>query len=299
MSANWATHSLSTDEMELVLLPGVGGRLWDIVFRGERLLFRNPDLEGVAFDVDNLAGLPTRSPHFGFPLWGGEKTWVAPDRNWPDAAPHAALDSGAYTIETLTDTEVLMVSERCPVSGLRVSRRIEVRSEHSFNIEHSVANEGGNSRETGIWSVMMLNHPVTIAVSSSRPEFLPVFGAANDQVETHAQATICICDRKAEFKVGLSCDAGLSLMRVGPTPVWLSCRTEPPAGGDVFLHGHPCEVFNSGDYAYCEAEWHSPAKILDPGSVMSFTQRFELQGGNDTLLDTEKHQSIRELMSCM
>lgn len=299
MSANWTTLSLSTDQMEIVLLPGVGGRIWDIVFRGEQLLFRNPDLEGAAFDIDNLAVLPTRSPHFGFPLWGGEKTWVAPDSNWPGAAPHVTLDSGAYTIENFTTSEVLMASARCPISGLRVSRRIKVQSGQSFDITHSVANEGDNSRETGVWSVMMLNHPSTIAVASSRPEVLPVFGEAGDQIEMNSRASICTCNREAEFKVGLGCDTGLSLMRVGTTPVWLSCQTEPRADGDTFLHGQPCEVFNSGDYAYCEAEWHSPAKTLAPGEAMNFTQHFELSGGKDTLPETAKHQKVEELMACM
>ena len=299
MAANWNTLSLSTDDMELVLLPGVGGRLWDIVFREERLLFRNPDLEGERFNVEDVAQLPTRSPHFKFPLWGGEKTWVAPDSKWPGAAPHAVLDSGAYTVEWSTASEVLMVSARCPLSGLRISRRIALRSEQSFDITHTVANEGDDTRETGVWSVMMLNHPSTIAIPSSRPGFETVFGEADDLVGNNARASICICNRKAEFKVGVRCDTGVAIMRIGTKPVWLLCETKPTSVDEVFLHGQPCEVFNSGDYDYCEAEWHSPAKSLAPGETMSFSQHFELWQNKARLPDIAKQKVIGEVLACM
>ena len=73
----WQERVLSKGPLELVLLPGIGGRLWDIRLGGRSFLFQNPDLIGHAVDIGTLAALPTRSPQFGFPLWGGENG-VAP-----------------------------------------------------------------------------------------------------------------------------------------------------------------------------------------------------------------------------
>lgn len=94
----WKLETLRSGDLKMVILPGIGGRLWDVVFQGQSLLFQNRDLEGIVPDLNQLRGLPTRSPQFGFPLWGGEKTWIAPDTNWPDGAPFGALDSGAYEV---------------------------------------------------------------------------------------------------------------------------------------------------------------------------------------------------------
>ena len=32
----------------------------------------------------------------GFVLWGGDKTWLAPQDRWTDGDPFLDLDSGAY-----------------------------------------------------------------------------------------------------------------------------------------------------------------------------------------------------------
>ena len=88
----WETRILRQGDLELVLTPEIGGRLMDIRYRDTSLLFQNPDLEGLQADPAKLDRLPTRTPHFPFPLWGGEKTWIAPDTTklpcaWNTATP--------------------------------------------------------------------------------------------------------------------------------------------------------------------------------------------------------------------
>jgi len=100
MLDRWATLKLQKDDLELIILAGIGGRL------------------------ANLKDLPTRSPQFGFPLWGGEKTWIAPDKLWADNEPFSALDSGPYKITSYSVDHVAMASEICPISQLSVQRII-------------------------------------------------------------------------------------------------------------------------------------------------------------------------------
>ena len=57
---------------------------------------------------------------------------------------------------------------------------------------------------------------------------------------------------------------------------WMICETAPPDPKQTFAHSHPLEVFNSGNYPYCEAEWHSPVEHLKPKATMLFTQEFSI-----------------------
>lgn len=93
----WDIKKLRRGALELVLAPGVGGRLIEILIHDKALLFQNPDLLSIQPDLATLDQLPTRAAHFPFPVWGGEKTWVSPESKWPGGAPYPELDSGLYS----------------------------------------------------------------------------------------------------------------------------------------------------------------------------------------------------------
>lgn len=70
-------------------------------------------------DPAALSDLPTRSPHFGFPFWGGEKTWISPDADWGEAAPYPVLDSTPYSVRRQTGRQFELRSEvfrLCPAA---------------------------------------------------------------------------------------------------------------------------------------------------------------------------------------
>lgn len=295
----WTELTLQYGALALSLLPGVGGRLWDVRINGNSLLFQNPDLAGCAVDLDAPGALPTRSPQFGFPLWGGEKTWIAPDRDWPDNAPHPTLDSGPYRVTEDSARSVEMVSLACPLSSLVVTRRITLTSPCSWIVHHRLRNAGTEPRAVGIWSVMMLNHATTIAVPATQPEIHPVFGSDGGMVELHKNGVIGTCGDRREFKVALRNPTGRVLMRNQASRYWVMCETPAPRGQHVYAHGMPFEIFNSGDYSYCEAEWHAPLAHLQPGSSTSFEQKFRVWSDTENSADLELATDERELMTCM
>ncbi|EDQ34920.2 hypothetical protein HPDFL43_01945 [Hoeflea phototrophica DFL-43] len=276
MTDRWNILSLKCGDLELLMLPGVGGRLWDVRFQGRSLLFQNPDLRAVAIDLTQLTLLPTRSPQFGFPLWGGEKTWIAPDSAWVAGAPFPELDSGDYAVLSEDDRHILMESKACPVSQFSVRRCIAIRSAHEWTIEHSVTNKGTRMKDAGIWSVMMIDTPAKIAVAMETAGFQPVFGDATALVSKHAAGVVANCIRMQEFKISLPNPDHQTLIKCGDGGPWLLCSLPEAREQDVFAHGHPVEVFNSGDYPYCEAEWHSPMKTLAPGETLNFVQTFHI-----------------------
>ena len=299
MSDRWSVLHLQQNDLQLTLLPGIGGRLWDINFQGRSLLFQNADLDGLEVDDTRLTDLPTRSPQFGFPLWGGEKTWIAPDASWVNGAPFPVLDSGSYQITSRSSTRIDMTSALCPTSHLSVSRRITLTSAESWEIEHIVVNHGTSSRLTGIWSVMMLNTPTKVGVELEDPAFYPVFGSAEGMIATHGNGIVVDCNRQQEFKVGLPNPNGRTLIRCGADTPLLMCSVPEPQKGDQFAHDYPFEVFNSADYAYCEAEWHSPARKLAPNETLSFRQTFRVLTDEDATQMPLGLTNNKEFLSCM
>ena len=296
MDDPWTLETLRSGDLELICLPGVGGRLWDVRYKNTSLLFENDDLTGRLFDLEALQELPTRSPQFKFPLWGGEKTWIAPDRDWIYDGPHRVLDSGAYAICKRTDTQLHMRSDICPDSRLQIERRIKLQNAASWSITHCVQNMGRDTRFTGIWSVMMLPLPCKIGVHNQHSDDpQPVFGEAAEMVQSSDPGIVANCDRSQEFKVGLQNTSGRTLIRLGAAedPIWMTIDTPPPKPADTFAHARNFEVFNSGDYAYCEAEWHSPAVDLAAGASMTFEQVFTV--GSEDQLFSNGHTTLTEL----
>lgn len=302
MSNTWTTHQLATNQLELEFLPGIGGRLWDVRYAGSSLLFQNTDLRGKSPDLSALSRLPTQSPQFKFPLWGGEKTWIAPDTDWISEAPFAALDSGPYEVSFQDRRSIHMQSSICPDSHLRVARQFTLLSPNNWKVRHSVQNHGQSTRQTGIWPVLMLNRDATIGLKSDHhAKVHPVFGNSSGRVETTGDYTVIQCDRAQEFKVGTKNRTGQVFIRLqnATAPLWLICRSPEPLPQDRFAHGHNFEVFNSGDYPYCEAEWHAPLRALQPGESISYDQEFSIGTESGLFSDGTITLQEVELISCM
>ena len=298
MSDVWKLESLASADLELIILPGIGGRLWDVVFQGHSLLFQNPDLAEFFLDRINPQNFPTRSPQFGFPLWGGEKTWIAPDTNWPDGSPYMTLDSGAYEIIEANPKHIALQSAVCPDSGLQIRREIQLTEGATWAIQHSVTNHGHWQKEVGIWSVMMLDHTARIGVAGKDVEATTVFGNPKNSVAMCKEGLICHCTELCEFKVGIGHDNSRTLIRLDQfdAPIWMSCGTVRATPGDRFAHMYPLEVFNSGDYRYCEAEWHAPLRRLSFRQTATFYQQFAVWADKPPFLPTKTEM---ELMTCM
>jgi hypothetical protein len=76
-------------------VPQVGGRMMGLRWHDEELAFVNGDLAGRVDDVAAIEDVRSAKWEQGFVLWGGDKTWLAPQDDWTDAVPFIDLDSGA------------------------------------------------------------------------------------------------------------------------------------------------------------------------------------------------------------
>lgn len=299
MPDQWTFQQLHCDDLHLEILPAIGGRLWDVRFQGRSLLFQNRDLLDLPIDLSDLTALPTRSPQFAFPLWGGEKTWIAPDTAWTGGAPYPQLDSGAYQIVSQSERQTELASRVCPISHLSVTRQITLVSGHEWEIQHTVTNHGSSPRTTGVWSVMMIDTPAKIGVAMPTPKVEPVFGEAGSCISIAGKNVVATCDRLQEFKVGLPNPDGKTLLKCGQDGPWLMCSVPVPQSQGSYAHGQPLEIFNSGDYPYCEAEWHSPARPIVPGETLAFQQRFHAWMNDCPPAFRDTIGLNEELLTCM
>ncbi len=275
----WVKEILKCNDLELILVPGIGGRLMDVKYKGVSLLFQNPDLLSYQPDLTRLHELPTRATHLSFPLWGGEKTWIAPDADWPDGAPHSYLDSGQYTFQRHQSLCASMLSPVCPQSKLQISRMIELRDSGNWTIRHKVINMGEKPRLTGIWSVMMTQTPASYffrTIVGATPKV--VFGEPGEAYSCHNGVGQITCDVQQEFKLGIHPESGMTAARIQTNigALWLVNRGKIMEQPEHYAHGHALEFYNSGHYDYGELEWHSPAVQLQPEQAVEFELDYQL-----------------------
>ncbi len=275
----WSREKLAWGDLELALVPGIGGRVMDIVFHGTSLLFQNPDLAGLVPDLSALGDLPSRTPHLGFPLWGGEKTWVAPDSAWPDGGPHPVLDSGPYVFTRTGTRAATMRSAVCPVSHLQIERTVTLRGPDSWSVRHHLSNRGSQPIRAGIWSVAMTRRPARYYYRSAPGQRASrVFGDPADADMGSGTIGCIACDGMREFKLAAHPSSGLSAARIArdDRAVWLVAETAPPGPAADYAHRHALEFYNSGHHDYGEIEWHSPCETLAPGRAMDFEVIFRV-----------------------
>ena len=283
----WPAYVMRQGDLVLSLVPGVGGRLMGIDFLGQELCFVHPELEGRSFDGDE-SGWEDLCGDWDFPLWGGGKTWLAPESAWPGGAPHRDLDSLAWQVKEAWCTAETMgldlESPVCSVSGLQLRRRLTLAAHASrWTLEHSVSNRSAAAISCGLWDVLMLRRPGVVSVDLnagaadtyasiiSMPGKEPLHSLMRDGViETSGAQAHIHCATGREFKCGFGRSAG-------PVQVdfehW-GLRYTRDSAIDLdqpYAHGHPTEVFNAPRLDYFEVETHSPLRHLGPGESLSYT----------------------------
>ena len=157
----WSCWFLKNGPVELVLVPQVGGRIMGIRWRGHDLSFTQPELEGQVVDVAAVEDLSAKKREMGFPLWGGDKTWLAPQTRWTEGAPFLDLDSGAYELaieQAGPDlARVRMTSRVYRETGVQITRTVTMKAgETAWTVDHCLTNGSAAEVEWGPWDVSMV-----------------------------------------------------------------------------------------------------------------------------------------------
>lgn len=280
----WPAHVLRQGSLCLRVVAAVGGRLMGISHAGQDICFVHPQLAGQTWS-GQAADWPALCGEWGFPLWGGGKTWVAPESAWPQGAPHRDLDSLPWQVRaawcSADSMGVEVQSPVCRDSGLQISRRLTLPAQGAaWTVEHTLVNCGSTTQDCGLWDVLMLKRPglVTLALDAAQPQGLCALPGrealatlVRDGVvqQSAAQAQVH-CHTARAFKLGFFSEAGRVQVDF-ETPSLRYARHSAVQPGQSWAHGHPLEVFNAPALDYFEVETHSPLQRLAPGDSLHYT----------------------------
>ena len=284
----WSAWVLRQGSLTLCVVPDVGGRLMGMALGGQELCFTHPALEGKTFDGD-MRQWPALCGEWGFPLWGGGKTWVSPESDWPAGAPHRDLDSLPWQVlDTWYDGQSMGIDVQSPVcsaSGLQLSRRLTLQAHteagaSQWTIDHSLRNTRSTPVRCGIWDVLMLLRPARVRVPLPARSAGPTLAAlpgkkpladlrAQGALQDTAIEAVLHCTQGDDFKCGFASAYGCIEVDFGPNAPRYTRRSAI----DMTLpyaHGLPLEVFNAPVLNYCEVETHSPLRTLEAGKVVRY-----------------------------
>ncbi len=279
----WKGYRLTAGDVSLVVVPDIGGRVISLTYRGEEIFFIQKEYQGQIFDFSGVKHLRAEKRKMGFRVWGGDKTWVAPQKDWWEGIPPLELDVGRYEVR-LEGTGVMMLSPVCRETGIQVIRRVNLEHDGTVQLRQEIVNKGKETVRKGIWSVTQLVRPFHVylpAVKNNLRSYheenltLPSHHIVVDEKDGWCRIP---CQDNTLFKFGGMVDTGavVCLKEVkGDTLAFL--KTFELDADAEYLHRSAVEVFNALDHNYCEVEIHAPKMILKPGANSHHAQAWRLR----------------------
>jgi hypothetical protein len=265
---------LSNGRVEAVIVPAVG-RVMQFRFAGEAdgPLWENEAMFGKAPDPE--------SKEWG--NFGGDKSWPAPQEDWPKITPRAwpppvAFDS--MPVEARVDGWVVtLVSPVDPHCGIRASREIKLDPDKPvMSIRTTYEKISGRPQRVSVWVITQLKHPVAVFAALPEPSRFRG-GYSRQSAELPADLKVqdgllsLTRDRKTSHKVGT--DAG-TLIWIGRNEV---VRIDSPR--ELFTP-HPdqessAEIYTNPDpLAYVELEMLGPLRPMKLGDKIERTSTYTL-----------------------
>ncbi len=280
----WQGWRLKSGPLSLVIIPAIGGRILSVRFEGKELLYAPKDLAGQVFDFSTTTDLNAQKKELGFRIWGGDKTWVAPQASWTEGVPPLELDAGTYAL-TWEEQTAVMTSPVCRETGLQIVRKVKIDKEAIVYLEEEFHNKTDQPILKGIWNVTQVPRPCEFFIPARKGAFrsyhhedktLPEMKSFFK--EEHGWTEI-FCHQPMLFKCGGIPTEGKVLIKMplgGPKEiVWLkSFALDPQA---TYAHRSAVEIFNADTADYAEVELHAPLVEIKPGEHISFAQQWHFK----------------------
>ena len=286
----WSAWLIHNGPLELLVVPQVGGRVMGMRWHGHELAFTQPERHGYVEQLSDVQNIHTKKRAIGFPLWGGDKTWLAPQDRWTDGVPFLDLDSGAYDLHVeQADSERVMLRMTSPVcreTGVQITRTLTViAGTAEWQVKHHLSNASQEEIEWGPWAVSMVLKPGKVYLPrnphSVFPNGVKTFTGEGESIHVRKSVvselgTLAVirCEEPHAFKFGVDGREGwmLGIVEI-PGQGLVGYRTQVPAPA-MCSYGHGCtaEVYNSDRYPYLEMEMHGPLVRLKPGESYALEQ---------------------------
>jgi hypothetical protein len=287
----WANSILlSNGRVEAVIVPAIG-RVMQFRFAGEE--------DGPFWENRTLDGLKPVPDSKEWGNFGGDKSWPAPQADWPKVTsrawpPPPAFDS--MPVQARVDGfNVKLISAVDPQYGIRASREINLDLDRPvMTITTTFEKVSGASLRVGVWVITQLKDPVIACASLPEFErFRDGHYQQSDQSPTGLKIVNDLLsltrDPKASHKIGT--DAG-TLFWVGKDAV---LRIDSPRR---LLDQYPddgcsAEIYTNPDpLAYVELEMLGPLRKMVVGDKITRTSTYTLLRRTEVEPDLE----VRKLL---
>jgi hypothetical protein len=277
----WTGFELTSGDLTVGLTPSIGGRIMSLTYLGHELLYVDSNHAGETFNHLLWNDLAQTKKELGFRVWGGDKTWIAPQSSWLLGSPPLDLDAAPYSLSEEGD-EVVMTSPICRETGLQVIRRIKLDKD-KLHLTEELHNRSTKAVQKGIWNVTQVKRPCWFEI----PTQPGAFRSYHHEDQTLPPFIDDLTPKEGKLKV--DCSLG-NLFKIGGMPskgvlkIYLSIGDsaicwekkfsyEPTA---KYAHKSAVEVFNSSSYAYAEIEIHAPFKVLQPNEFAMLEQTWKI-----------------------
>jgi hypothetical protein len=265
---------LNNGQAEVVIVPAVG-RIMQFKFVDDP---DGPFWENRALDGKEPDPKATEWGNFG-----GDKTWPAPQEDWPKLTPRGwppppAFDSMPVTVET-AGPGLRLISPVDPHYGIRTRRLILLEpAAPEMTVETTYEKVSGNPSTVGIWTITQCKDPV--AVFANPNPFAPWPEGYNKQSSTlpaqlkRDRGLLSLTrDPKEPHKIGT---LSKYLLWVGEKQALSISHARVP-NGTYPDHGSDAEVYTNPDpLPYVELELLGPLHRLAVGDTVGEWRRYTL-----------------------
>jgi hypothetical protein len=282
---------ISNGKVETIIVPAIG-RVMQFRFVGAA--------DGPFWENELMFGKAPDPASQDWSNFGGDKTWPAPQTDWPKVTPRAwpppvAFDS--LPVEAQVDGwEVTLVSPVDPHYGIRARRDIKLIADQPvMTITTTFEKVSGLPRHVSVWVITQLKHPLfACATLPDQPRFMGGYVLQSDQrppdLKVMDNLLSLTRDPKASHKVGT--DAG-TLIWVGTRDV---LRIDSPRVWAVEYpdEGSSAEIYTNADpLSYVELEMLGPLQPMRKGDQITRRCTYTLHRRTEP----EPEMEVRKLLA--
>ncbi len=275
---NRAAYKLTNGAVDAIIIPEIG-RIMSFGKTGGPNLMWNARPEQLA--------------KTGWKNYGGDKTWLAPQENWPSVngskswPPDNALDGQPHKADVLTGGKLQLTTPLSP-TGIRIVRTMYFDDNGEFVIEQTARKESGAPVKASIWNVTQIvpGQAIFAAVNpeSSYQDGIYRFKDEKAQTVELVKPNLLRIQMQPNGEIGkVGIDtkvAALATVRDGLAWVQKAPRPDgdyPDAPDDKSV-GFPTELYLYGNpkMFYQELEFLGPLRQAQIGDSWTHTVRWSL-----------------------
>jgi len=286
------SYIISNGKAEVVVVPRIG-RIMQFGFAGEEGVFwENRALDGVA-----AAWSPTNWVNFG-----GDKTWPAPEADWPKHThlkawqPPPAFDGTPSQARVEPNGDVVLTTTVDQFYEIRAQRRIHLDADSPvMTVTTTYERVADETIEAGVWVITQLQHPARLYIprpgnSQFNEGYTLLSKAPPPSLRVQPKWLSLGRDTASAYKIGA--DAGM-LLWVGKT---VALRIDSPrvAGAEYPDKGSSVEIYTNPDpLQYIELETLGPLQTLKPGGRIERVNTYTLIRRTESDPDREAERILQ------